>query len=377
MTETPSSPASRRSSSRRAGLVVAGPAEYLVHQRMGRLRHLGRGAAAWVVPGLDRAYLIPLSARTVSFEAEQITLENQGVAIAGFAIWSVSDPEIAGTSIDFADPDHAIDLLGERLREVVEAAIRREVANQTLDDVLRKRAAITGLLTDELLSVASEWGLRIVTAEVKSVTILSRQLFENMQAEFRNEQRLASSRSALEADAAIAEAEAEAQEEEARRAFELRLASIEREETAGREEIARDRRLEREREEQELAGTVARLGDELSLVRAREEHRRRALPVEEALLELEERLRALRREDELRAEEHRERLAAVADAIERRRIETENGKDRMRLLVEALPEIAHGLEAGTVNIGDPAVAALTRDFLHRLSGEGSADAGED
>jgi flotillin len=356
---------------KRFGLVTATPTEYLVLQRLGRLRFPGRGAAAWVVPGLDRAFLIPSSVQSAAFLADQITVENQGVEIGGFALWSVADPARAVEAVDFTDSDAGLARIGEQLRAVVEAAIRREVANLTLEQVLRQRAAMTHLLDDELAKVAERWGLAIAAIEIKSVQVLSKQLFENMQAKFRDTQRLASARSAMETDEAIARARAADRETAAERDLAFRVAEIARDEEALRQEIARDQRLEEAKETARREREIARLDSDLALVRAREEHQRDALAANEALIGIEESLEVRRHQTERLRGEQRDRLAVIDDAITRRGIETANLKDRGRLLVEALPDVVAGLNVGTVNLGDPPLVAGVQSLIHLFAGTGS------
>lgn len=324
-----------------------------------------------MIPGLDRAILVPLGAQTLHFFADQITAENQGVEIVGFAIWNVAAPERASQAVDFNEPEVGLARIGGQLREVVEAAIRREVANQTLEQVLRQRAAMTELLRQELLAVAGAWGLHLVSIEIKSVTILSRTLFENMQAKFRDALRLESAKSAMEADAAIARERAAEREDEARRDLTFRLAGIEREEEARRLETERDRRLEAAKEAAKRERELALLDDELALVRARAGRRRAALADAEALVELEEALETRRFQSERLRAEQRERIAALDDAIARRTIETANIKDPGRLLIEALPEALSGLNVGTVNLGDPALVVGLQAIVRRLAGKDS------
>ena len=64
---------------RRFGYVVAGPAEYAIHWRRGRTRRSGRGISLFCWPFIDRCYLIPSAAQSITFAADQITAENQGV----------------------------------------------------------------------------------------------------------------------------------------------------------------------------------------------------------------------------------------------------------------------------------------------------------
>lgn len=350
----------------RIGLVTASPAEYLVLQRLGRLRFPGRGAAAWVFPGFDRTFLIPSSVQSAAFLADQITVENQGVEIGGFALWNVADPVRAVEAVDFTDPASGLERLGEQLRAVLEAAIRREVANLTLEQVLRQRAAMTNLLGDELADIAERWGLAIAAVEIRSVQVLSKQLFENLQAKFRDAQRLESARSAMETDEAIARARATDREAAAKRELSFRLAEVGREEETRSQEIARDQRLEEAKETAKRERGITRLDAELALVRAREERQRAALAASEALIEIEETLELRRQQSERLRAEQRERLAAIDDAIARRAIETANRKSPSRLLVEALPDVVAGLNVGTVNLGDPALVAGVQALLRQL-----------
>ena len=80
----------------------------------------------------------------------------------------------------------ALSAIGSALQDVLESAIRHQVARMTIDDALRKRGSIILQLKDEMAYVAGLWGIAVETVEIKSVRILSRQLFENLQAPFRN-----------------------------------------------------------------------------------------------------------------------------------------------------------------------------------------------
>ena len=51
------------------GIVNASPAEFAIHQRMGKIRHLGRGISFFKLPWIDRYTIIPSSTRTIQFKA--------------------------------------------------------------------------------------------------------------------------------------------------------------------------------------------------------------------------------------------------------------------------------------------------------------------
>lgn len=187
------------------GLITASPAQFLVHFRRGRAMKAARGGTAFCVPYMDRCVLVPGTAHRVEFCADQITEENQGIEVAGFAVWRVEEPLKTCATFDFSDQDSAVLEVGEMLQGVVESATRHQVARMKLDDVIRQRSTIIAALKDEVAPLSGEWGIVLDTVEIRTVKIFSRQLFQNLQAKYRDEARLAASVSSLETERAINE----------------------------------------------------------------------------------------------------------------------------------------------------------------------------
>lgn len=186
------------------GLVAASPAEYLVIFRRGAPRLAGRGATAFCVPLLDKAVLVPSTAHQLEFSADQITAENQGIQVDGFAIWRIEDPVKACTAFPFHAED-PIEQIHQMLRSLVESAIRHQIAKMTIEDALRKRGSIILALKQETDYVTSGWGISLDTIEIRTVKILSKQLFENLQARFRETARLEAETAELETSRKISE----------------------------------------------------------------------------------------------------------------------------------------------------------------------------
>jgi regulator of protease activity HflC (stomatin/prohibitin superfamily) len=291
------------------GIVNASPAEFAIHQRMGKIRHIGRGISFFKLPWIDRYTIIPSSTRTIQFRADQITAENQGVEISGFAAWRVADAERAAANFDFTDAEAALGAIGGALQDVVESAIRHQVARLTIEDALRKRGSIILQLKEEMAYVAGLWGIAVETVEIKSVRILSRQLFENLQAPFRNAIRFESDQSAIETERRLAEQRTAQQEELARQKHQLEIRRIE---------------------------------------------------LEESKLPHEAELDAKR--FELKKEEASRRLALskVDQEIEQERIAVANMENAMLALLRNLPDALKNLKIGDVHLGDPSIVALLR-----------------
>ena len=187
------------------GPVTASPSEFLVHYRRGKPILVARGASAFCLPWIDRCVRVPCTAHQIEFAADQITAENQGIVVEGFAVWKVNDPVKTCASFDFSDPDAAIAGVGRVLQGVVESATRHQVATMSLDDVVRQRGTIIDALKGEVAPLSGEWGIGLDTVEIRTVKISSRSLFENLQARYRDQARLDANVSALETERAINE----------------------------------------------------------------------------------------------------------------------------------------------------------------------------
>jgi hypothetical protein len=77
----------------------------------------------------------------------------------------------------------------ETLKEMCNSIVRDRVSNSTIDDILRNRQAIRNEIRKEMQTIVSGWGVWLESVEITDVKILSKSLFENLQIEFREEQR--------------------------------------------------------------------------------------------------------------------------------------------------------------------------------------------
>ncbi len=323
--------------SRRFGYIVAGPAEFAIHRRRGRTRKVGRGISLFCLPLIDRCYLIPSAAQSIAFAADQITAENQGVEVAGFGVWKIGDPEKAAASFDFSNSAAALTSIGENLRNVVESAIRHQVANMTIEDAIRKRGTIILQLKNELAYIAGQWGLVIETVEIRNVKVLSAQLFSQMQAPFRDKMRLDSETSALLTEKRLAEHRLAQKEEIALQEREFERRDLERKSEAARIKIAADSQLQ-----------AFRLEQQRELVTKEE-----ILHTAQAVLETER-------------HRHKAALATIEDETRRRQIETSNTESRDLALVKEMSAALGALKVHELNLGDASLSTLVRGLRRAL-----------
>ena len=184
--------------------VTVNPSDYAIVFKNGNVVKEGRGFRFFCTPGMQYV-IIPGKVKNITFVADQISKENQGVEVSGFAIWKVGDPKKIYQHFDFKEESDTLEQVSNFLKDVVESAIRHMVANMTIEEVLRKRGTIILQLKEELKYISEEWGIVVETIEIKNVRILSKTLFDNMQAQFRNNVRLEAETNSIETERQIEE----------------------------------------------------------------------------------------------------------------------------------------------------------------------------
>jgi hypothetical protein len=246
----------------------------------------GQGLSCFKWPS-DSVAIVPTSIAKLGFSADQVTIEKVGVEVHGLAVYRIAEPLLAYRMIDL---DRAS--LTDILSEMFIGATRRIVASLTLDECIRHRKdQIASALMKEIAPIlagersalvlsaeASGWGVVLDTIEIQDVRVLSEEVFQRLQAPFR--ERLA-------LDALVAEnrvVEQRAQLERERRNAE---------ENARRELMAvEDARIaaERTREDERLAAELDRARRKAEADRERAlvdlAARREAAETEAAIIEM-------------------------------------------------------------------------------------------
>ncbi|MGZ3457588.1 MAG: SPFH domain-containing protein, partial [Archangium sp.] len=371
------------------------------------------GASCFKLPG-DAVAIIPTSVQRLQFTADQVTSEKVGVQVTGLAVYRIVEPLVAFRMLNFSFPERAQQKLQELLREMFVGAVRRLVANLSVEECLSKRKeGIAAELMREIAPVVSGkgrledrtdtgWGVVLDTIEIQDVRVLSETVFANMQARFRQEQERVAREAELAKERFIRREEAEAERQIALTRLateeEVRHKRQEAEEQAKLEALAVESRVEEARVAKER-GTrqaqvaleretaLARLNAELEVreqkARAEEAQKLSQLEAERRLAEAklaQERalaaarsqaeLEKLHQEQQAQAARHGAMMAVLRQEAERARAQAEVAEARCAI-AEAELAMAE-MEARKARITqDPelARARALRDIENTLSPE--------
>lgn len=336
------------------GRVVARPHEFLIHLRAGRVKTSGHGASCFKWPS-DSVALLPTSIAKLAFSADQVTREKVGVEVAGLAVYRIAEPLVAYRMVD-----GDVSRLSDILRDMFVGATRRIVASLSLDEcITHRKERVARALVEEIApilaghgeladSTRQGWGVVIDTIEIQNVRVLSGEVFQRLQAPFREELALA----ALRAREGVAE-------EQAR----ISLARKRAEELARREVMSEEEeRLARERaREAEAVQHTSALADatlEGELARAARKERAES---EQLTRSVEAKLARKRREAEL------ERELELAQ-LETRRVQGELEASLARSAREARTELSdRQLEELVLSSTLPQMAAAFRGSFEHIN----------
>ena len=171
--------------------VKAGPSEYLVVGRRGRVVNRGTAASAFLWPG-STYVLIPSTEQEATFEMTQETRDSVPLRFKGIVIYRVVEPEVAARRFDFTT-SKGHEQIKELLGHVCLGELRATVSHMTMAECIEQRKTT---LTDAVAGVLRQviqgsdrgpgWGIDLDVVQVAQVYVVDADLRHQLEAEVRN-----------------------------------------------------------------------------------------------------------------------------------------------------------------------------------------------
>ncbi|NHJ41094.1 MAG: hypothetical protein FK731_13770 [Asgard group archaeon] len=156
--------------------------EYVIRFRNGRVKSAGKGGRCFLMPIIDEVVIIPTTTQQTFLEASErvVSREFQDVSVSAFVFWKVIKPEIAFTAVSW-NPKES-DYIETIIKNAAESIIRTTCANMELEAIIRERSEIISAVSKELHDLCADWGIVVISVEVKDVEVLNKTLKANMEA---------------------------------------------------------------------------------------------------------------------------------------------------------------------------------------------------
>lgn len=166
--------------------MIGDPNQWVVIMRDGEQINAGIGLNCYKSPW-DSVAIFPSRLVKVEVKTEQVTVEMQGIGVSSMIEWTVDrkNPMKAYKNLDLASGN--FNTANETLRAMTSAIVRNQIANSTIDHIIKNRQMLREEILKEMDEVGSGWGVYLATVEVTDVKILSGGLFKDMQTKFREE----------------------------------------------------------------------------------------------------------------------------------------------------------------------------------------------
>ena len=300
-------------------IVRAGPNEYLLTGRQGKLENRGSALQAILMPGAIYV-LVPSTKQEATFEFTQETRDGIPLRFKGIIIYRIIDPMAAARLFDFSD-EAGIGQITTLLTHVCLGELRHAVSHMTMAQCIEERKTTLSGVADAALQTTirkadgetNDWGITVEVAQVAQVFIVDTHLRQQLEAEVRNEIKLKSDQSDLRTreETRLTEMASEGRVEEQklasdmeglRRQEELELSQLARQRRMQAENVATERQalqLERERFHAEMEAEQDRVNTEAPVRKLRIATESEVLRDELAMRTLQNQVKALDVEHDL------------------------------------------------------------------------------
>lgn len=140
----------------------------------GKYKNTDTKSGYWVVPGITKLSKLPLT--NISIPVEDIKLNDINMAkfvcdVVCFV--KIDDPVVAsertGVTVEKERYEDGLENLSNDFRVMVESNARIAAAKQTILEIYKNRTTLDESITKELEKIFPEWGLKLVSAEIKDI----------------------------------------------------------------------------------------------------------------------------------------------------------------------------------------------------------------
>jgi len=171
--------------------VKAGPNEFLLVGRGGKLENRGSAVQTFVRPG-SITVLVPSTKQEATFEFTQETQDGIPLRFKGIVLYRITDPLAAAQQFDFGRPG-AVDRISALLTHVCLGELRHAVSHMSMVECIEGRKTTLSQVVATALAEAiggsdgGAWGVTVEVAQLAQVFIVDTELRRQLESETRNE----------------------------------------------------------------------------------------------------------------------------------------------------------------------------------------------
>jgi hypothetical protein len=352
-------------------IVKAGPNQYLLIGRQGKLENRGSAVELFLMPGTIYV-LVPSTKQETTFEFTQETKDGIPLRFKGIIIYRITNPVAAARLFDFSATGNVAQI-NALLTHISLGELRDAVSHMSMVECIEQRKTTLTHVVEMAMQKAihgtdgqqNDWGIDVEVAQVAQVFIVDAELRKQLEAGVRNEIKVKSDQSNIESQEAIRLAQLTSESRLQEKKLATDKETLRRQEEMEMAQLARQRRmqaenLETERQALQLEQEKVRLQLEADQARAEAE-----TPVQ--LLKLEKQMAVLQQELEMRQLQNQVKQFEVEGNLLLERARQELRREMLPLeqvpqIVEAASQVLHGTNLSIYGENSSLLAQLAPIF---------------
>lgn len=147
------------------GIRIVRPTGRGLVERLGKYHHLANPGFNWIVPGIDRMFLINITEMMVDAEPQEIiTNDNLNARVDAQVYFKVKSDEESIKSSQYSVHDYRYQIVN-----LARTTLRNIIGTMTLKSANSERGKINSELHMTLRGETADWGLEIVRTELKEI----------------------------------------------------------------------------------------------------------------------------------------------------------------------------------------------------------------
>ena len=147
------------------GIRIVRPTQRALIERLGRYNSFATPGFNWIIPGIDKMYLINITEKMINAEQQEIiTNDNLNARVDAQIYFKINPDEVS-----VKNSQYNVNSIEVQIVSLARTTLRNIIGTMTLKSANSERGRINKDLLSTLLEETTNWGIEIVRTELKEI----------------------------------------------------------------------------------------------------------------------------------------------------------------------------------------------------------------
>ena len=147
------------------GIRIVRPTQRALIERLGRYNSFATPGFNWIIPGIDKMYMINITEKMINAEQQEIiTNDNLNARVDAQIYFKINPDEVS-----VKNSQYNVNSIEVQIVSLARTTLRNIIGTMTLKSANSERGRINKDLLSTLLEETTNWGIEIVRTELKEI----------------------------------------------------------------------------------------------------------------------------------------------------------------------------------------------------------------